>query len=201
MHARVNAPAQRRLRYRMAGWALACAASLWVEAGATAPARAQNLASSTPIERRVKAAFLYKFLGYAEFPANAFADAGAPLTIGVVDADDLAADLARIVAGRSAGGRAIVVRRLAEPDIGTPVHMLFVGGIDAGRVGRLVRQANTLLAVTETDNVMPQGSTINFRVVDERVRFDVALDVAERNGIKLSSRLLTVANHVQKGAQ
>ena len=52
-----------------------------------------------------------------------------------------------------------------------------------------------------TDNAMPQGSAINFHIVDERVRFDVALDVAERNGIKLSSRLLTVANHVQKGAQ
>ena len=201
MHARVNPRPQRRLRYRMAGWALACAASMWLEVGSTAPARAQSLASSTPIERRVKAAFLFKFLGYAEFPANAFADAGAPLTIGVVDADDLAAELVRIVAGRTAGGRPIVVRRLAEPDIGTPVHMLFVGGPDVARVGRMLRQANTLLTVTETDNAMPQGSTINFHVVDERVRFDVALDVAERNGIKLSSRLLTVANHVQKGAQ
>jgi hypothetical protein len=201
MHARVNPRPPRRLRYRVAGWALACAASLWLESGALAPARAQTLAPSTPLERRVKAAFLFKFLGYAEFPANAFADPGSPLTIGVVDADDLAADLARIVVARTVGSRAIVVRRLAESEIGTPMHMLFVGGADAGRVTRLLRQANTLLAVTETDNGMPQGSAINFLVVDERVRFDVALDVAERNGVKLSSRLLTVANRVQKGAQ
>jgi hypothetical protein len=197
----VNPRPPRRLRYRVAGWALACAASFWLDAANTAPAAGQSVAPSTPLERRVKAAFLYKFLGYAEFPANAFADAGAPLLIGVVDADDLADDLARIVAGRTTGSRAVVVRRMAESEIGTPVHMLFVGGLEAGRVGRLLRQANALLVVTESDNALPAGSAINFRIVDERVRFDVALEAAEKNGVKLSSRLLTVANRVQKGAQ
>ncbi|HEX8785967.1 MAG TPA: YfiR family protein [Telluria sp.] len=197
----MNPHAQRRLRRHLAGWALACTAALWLEAGITAPAAAQNAAPSTPLERRVKAAFLYKFLGYAEFPANAFADAGAPLTIGVVDADDVAVALARIVVGRTAGNRGITVHILRESEIGTPMHMLFVGGQDAGRVSRLLRQANTLLAVTECDKVLPQGSAINFRIIDDRVRFDVALDAAEKNGIKLSSRLLAVANRVQKGAQ
>jgi hypothetical protein len=201
MQARVTLRPQRRLRYRMAGWALACAASLWPHAGMAAPAAGQSQAPGTPLERRVKAAFLYKFLGYAEFPANAFADASAPLTIGVVDADDLAEELARIVAGRTVSNRGISVRVLHEWEIGTPVHMLFVGGIDAGRVGRLLRQAAALLVVTEAENALPQGSAINFHIVDERVRFDVALDAAEKNGVKLSSRLLTVANHVQKGAQ
>jgi hypothetical protein len=185
----------------MAGWAFACAAALCLQSGVVCPAAAQTTASSTPLERRVKAAFLYKFLGYAEFPSSAFADAAAPLTIGVVDADDLAAELARIVAGRSAGNRVIVVRVLRESEMGAPVHMLFVGGLDAGRVRRLLRQANALMAVTECDGGLPAGSTINFRIIDERVRFDVALDAAEHNGIKLSSRLLTVANRVWKGAQ
>lgn len=201
MQPSMNPHAQRRLRRHLAGWVLACTAALWLEAGITAPAAAQNAAPSTPLERRVKAAFLYKFLGYAEFPANAFADAGAPLTIGVVDADDVAVALARIVVGRTAGNRGITVHILRESEIGTPMHMLFVGGQDAGRVSRLLRQANTLLAVTECDKVLPQGSAINFRIIDDRVRFDVALDAAEKNGIKLSSRLLAVANRVQKGAQ
>jgi hypothetical protein len=201
MQPRVNPRPQRRLSYRMAGWALACAATLWLQTGSTAPAAGQNAASSISLERRVKAAFLYKFLGYAEFPANAFADASAPLIIGVVDADDLAAELSHIVAGRTVGSHGITVRLLRESEIGTPVHMLFVGGQDPGRVGRLVRQSGALLAVTESDSALPPGSAINFRIIDERVRFDVALDAAERNGIKLSSRLLTVANRVQKGAQ
>jgi hypothetical protein len=185
----------------MAGWAIVCACALWLQGGMVTPAAAQNTASSTTLERRVKAAFLYKFLGYAEFPPGAFQDAGAPLVIGVLDADDLAAELARTVAGRGIGNRALVVRVLREGEGAAPVHMLFVGGFDGARVARLLRQTNGMLVVTECEGGLPPGSAINFRIIDERVRFDVALDAAERNGIKLSSRLLTVANRVQKGAQ
>jgi len=190
------------LRHRMAGLALVCAAALCGEHGLLPQARAESAASNAVLERRVKAAFLYKFLGYAEFPAGAFADASSPVVIGVVGADDLANVLAHIVSGRTVNNRAIVVRVLRDAELATPVHLLFIGGFDAARVGRVVRAAGgALLVVTECEGGLRQGSAINFRVVDERVRFDVALDAAERNGIRLSSRLLTVANHVQKGAQ
>jgi hypothetical protein len=190
------------MRHRLAGWALLCAAALCGEHGLVPPAHAENVAASQGIERRVKAAFLYKFLGYAEFPPGAFVDAASPVTIGVLGADDLAAELARIVSGRTVNNRPVIVRVLRESELGTPVHLLFIGGLDAGRVGRMVRAAgNAMLVVTECDGGLQQGSAINFRIVDERVRFDVALEAAERNGIKLSSRLLTVANRVQKGAQ
>jgi hypothetical protein len=201
MHHSSSSP-NRVLRHRLAGWALLCAAAVCGEHGLVAPARAENAATSQVLERRVKAAFLYKFLGYAEFPPGAFADPAAPVTIAVVGADDLAAELARIVAGRSVNNRPIVVRVLRESELGTQAHLLFIGGFDPARVGRLVRSAgHALLVVTECEGGLQQGSAINFRIVDERVRFDVALDAVERNGIKLSSRLLTVANRVQKGAQ
>jgi hypothetical protein len=201
MHRHPSPFPNRGLRRRLAGWALLCAAALCGEHGLVAPARADNAATSPALERRVKAAFLYKFLGYAEFPPGAFADPASPVTIGVIGADDLAAELARIVSGRTVNNRAIVVRALRESELGTPVHLLFIGGADPARVGRMVRAAgNALLVVTECDGGLQQGSAINFRIVDERVRFDVGLDAAERNGIKLSSRLLTVANRVQKGA-
>jgi hypothetical protein len=57
------------------------------------------------------------------------------------------------------------------------------------------------VVVTECDSGLQQGAVINFRIIDEHVRFDVSLDAAERNNVRLSSRLLTVANRVQKGAQ
>jgi hypothetical protein len=201
MHHSTNHAPHRRLRHRLAGLALLCAAGLCVAHGLVTPARAENAAGSAALERRVKAAFLYKFLGYAEFPPGAFADPASPVTIGVVGADELAAELARIVSGRTINNRPVVVRAMRESELGAPVHLLFVAGMDAGRVGRMVRAAgHALLVVTECDGGLQQGSAINFRIVDERVRFDVALDAAERNGIKLSSRLLTVANRVQKGA-
>jgi hypothetical protein len=165
------------------------------------PAFGQGGAPSVP-ERRVKAAFLYKFLGYTEFPPTAFADAAAPVVIGVLGADDLAAELVRIVAGRSVQGRAIVVRVLREAAGAAGVHLLFIGASDSARERAILKAAQPapMLVVSESEDGLEQGSVINFRVVDERVRFDVSLEAAEKNSIKLSSRLLTVANHVQKGA-
>lgn len=191
------ARAQRR---RIAGWALVCATALLSEVGTARQAAAQSAVSGVQLEKRVKAAFLYKFLGYAEYPAAAFGDAGAPFVIGVLGADDLAAELARIVAGRTVGGRGIVVRALHEGDLPAPLQLLFVGGSDTARVARAVRLANgPVLVVSDCEGGLQTGSAINFVIVDERVRFDVEPDAAERNGIKLSSRLLTVANRVVKG--
>jgi len=190
-----------RRPWRLAGWTLACAAAVFAAAGAIPrPALAQDGGASQALERRVKAAFIYKFLGYAEFPAASFADPGAPVTIGVLGSDEMAAELARVVAGRHVGGCPVVVRQLREGEGGS-VHLLFIAGNDSARAGRVLRNSPAaLLPVTECDLGLQQGSVINFRIIDERVRFDVSLDSAERNNVKLSSRLLTVANRVVKGA-
>lgn len=185
-----------RLRRRLACRALAL--PLLLAAAGTTPASADSGAPA--LERRVKAAFLYKFLGYAEFPLQAFGDPSGPLTIAVIGSDDMAAELARIAAGRVIAGRPIVVRRLAEHDAVPPVHLLFVAGSDSERAGRVLRTApGAYLTVTECDGGLRYGSVINFRIIDERVRFDVSLDAADKKNVKLSSRLLTVANRVQKG--
>jgi hypothetical protein len=179
--------------------ALAWLALLVGALAAAAPAQAQPAGAA--LERSVKAAFLYKFLGYADFPASAFADPAAPLVIGVAGSEDMAAELGRIVAGRSVNSRAVVVQHNRDGDNPGAVHMLFVAGADCSHAARVLRQApaGPLLAVTECSG-LPAGGVINFRIVEERVRFDVSLDAADKNNIKLSSRLLTVANHVSKGA-
>jgi hypothetical protein len=156
----------------------------------------------TALERSVKAAFLYKFLAYTEFPAGAFSDAQAPVVIGVAGNDEMAAELARVVNGRTVFGRAVAVRTIRETDAINGVHLLFVAGNDGARAARFTRAAQQLpvLVVTEADPGPVPGCVINFRVVDDRVRFDVWLDAAERNNVKLSSRLLTVAHQVHRGA-
>ncbi len=163
---------------------------------------AQGSGGGPALERKVKAAFLYKFLGYTEFPPAAFGEAAAPVVIGVAGADELAAELARIVAGRTIQGRAIQVRQVRESDPPAGLHLLFVGGADGARLRSLLRSFHSapILLVTEADNGLQQGSVINFKIVEERVRFDVSLEAADRHQVKLSSRLLTVANHVHKGA-
>ena len=152
-------------------------------------------------ERSVKAAFLYKFLGYTDFPASAFADAAAAIVIGVVGAEEMAQEVQKIVAGRVINGRPVNVRALRDGEAAGAVHLLFVAGSDSTRVARVLRQSppGPILLVSECGNGLQAGSTINFKIIDQHVRFDVSLDAAERNNIKLSSRLLSVANHVSKG--
>ena len=198
-------PARRRAAGRAALCSLATALAMTaVFAGGAlppAPAHAQG-GSSQALERSVKAAFLYKFLGYADFPASAFADSAAPVTIGVAGSDEMAAELGRVVAGRQVRGRPIVVRTLREGDSvqnAGQIHLLFVAGTDNARAARILRSTQAALPVTECELGLQYGSVINFRIIEERVRFDVSLDSAERNNVKLSSRLLTVANRVVKG--
>jgi len=154
---------------------------------------------TTPVlERSVKAAFLYKFLGYMEFPA----DPGPSLVVGVLGADEVAAELAQIATGRNVGNRSISVRKLGEGDALTGLNLLFVGG-DAALPEAVQRAAekNGTVVVSERDNGLQNGSVINFRLVDDRVRFEVSLPAAERCNVRLSSRLLSVAYYVQKGGQ
>jgi hypothetical protein len=187
-------------RPRLARWSFACLACVCALLPVVAPAAlAEPVGAGPVLERRVKAAFLYKFLAYTDFPPAAFADPAAPINMVVAGSDEMVADLAAITAGRTVAGRPIAVRALREGD--GAAHLLFVAGSDCARVGRVIHASRAFLVVTECDSGLQQGAAINFRIIDEHVRFDVSLDAAERNNVRLSSRLLTVANRVQKGAQ
>lgn len=187
-------PANRRRR--LLGCALAALGTLAAPFGLANPVPA-----NVNLERSVKAAFLYKFLGYTEYPAASFGDATTPFIVGVVGDDDMAAELSRTVSGRYVNNRAIVVKALRESDAPGALHLLFIPGDDSARIARLLKAARqgAVLVVTECENGLQHGSVINFKIVEQRVRFDVSLEAADRNNVKLSSRLLTVANQVHKG--
>ena len=161
------------------------------------PASAQGELQAT--EPRVKAAFLFKFGSYVEWPSGTFASANAPLTIGVVDADTLADELTAIVAGRSLDGRPVVVRKLHAGDATAGLNIIFIGKTSSRRTAEILSpiKGRATLAVTESEDALDFGSTINFVIVDGKVRFDVALPPADAGGLKISSRLLAVARKVR----
>lgn len=158
--------------------------------------------SPSALERRVKAAFLYKFAGYVEWPAGSFQRADEPVTIGVAGDDQLAGEVAQLVAGRSVDGRPLSVRRVTFPEPAGGVQILFIARSEAGRMGQLIRAlpSRPMLIVSESDGALDQGSIINLLILDGRVRFEISLDAAEKRGVRLSSRLLALAQRVQTGA-
>lgn len=148
-------------------------------------------------EYEVKAAFLFQFANYVEWPAETFNDPESPLVFGILDADDLAENLEQMVADRTFRGREILVRRLQTSTPLDGIHVLFVGraGGAGGESILLDASSMSVLTVTETPP-HPSGSVINFEIVDNRVRFDIALMPAAQGNLRISSRLLQVAQRV-----
>lgn len=146
-------------------------------------------------EYQVKAAFLCKFAGYVEWPAAERADG--PFVIGVLGDDDVVQEVVRAAAGLTVQGRPMTVRRLARNDGPAGVHILFIARSHAARQADLLAGARgqPTLTVTETDSA-PGASIINFVLVDDKVRFDIALPLAEQGNLKISARLLGVARKV-----
>src|SRR5256885_6027876 len=97
-------------RRMVTGVLRACALSIGIAAGVAGPRPAQ--ADAQVDEYRVKAAFLYKFGSYIEWPSGSFAGADSPVTVGVMGAEALGEELAQIVAGRHVNGRPVRVRKL-----------------------------------------------------------------------------------------
>jgi uncharacterized protein DUF4154 len=162
----------------------------------SAPARAETAAVS---ERSVKAAFLYKFASYVEWP-EASEMGGGPLTIGVLGSKDMAGELARITAGRTINERPVRVRRVMAGESLAGLQVLFVGEEPGAPIAKSLQPAIGLpiLIVTDAPGALSRGSMINFTVERDRVRFEVSLPAAERVRLKLSSRLLAVAQRVER---
>jgi hypothetical protein len=157
-------------------------------------------AGAQPLEHEVKAAFLYRFLSFVEWPAQSFARADAPVVIGVLGADDVHGSLEQAVQGRLAQGRAVQVRRLKEGERLSGIHVLFVGRAAAALLPKLSAPP-AVLVVSEVEGGLDQGAMINFVRSDGRVRFEVAPEAAERRGLRISSRMLAVAIYVRAGRQ
>jgi len=144
-------------------------------------------------EQSVKAAFLYRFAAYIEWPQPAPPDA--PFVIATLGADDVAAELSSMLPGRAVAGRPAVVRTVKEGESLQGVQILFIGK-RAADARAAVRAAHQQGILTVTENGLETGGVINFVIADNRVAFEVSLDAAERSGHRISSRMLAVARRV-----
>lgn len=159
---------------------------------------AQTLRVPTPDE--VKAAYVHRFAGFVEWPASAFAAADSPIVVGVAGAPGLHRELALIVAGRLVQGRALQVVEVTQPREATGVHMLVIGRAAWKRAGEwtAASKGHPVLVVTDMARGLERGAAIGFVEIDSRLRFEASVPAAEQAGLRLSSRLLSVAERVVK---
>ena len=191
--------AQPSLRAALFGAARSLLLAIIIAGGVWPACQAQSDLQAA--EYKVKAAFLYKFTSYVEWPAEVFDRPDSPFVLGVAGADALADELTQIAVGRSIGGRPVAVRKLHRGDPVSRLHILFIGRSDRGLPSDVLASAEgrPVLTVTESEEAFALGSVINFVIVDDKVRFDVALREAELANLKVSARLLSVARKVLTG--
>jgi hypothetical protein len=161
-------------------------------------AAAQTPAPEPAPEYRVKAAFLFNFAQFVEWPASAFADEKAPLVIGVLGQDPFGPFLDGLVQGEKIGQHPIVVRRL--PDDGNPAecHILFAGATAAGRLERMIVQlkGRGVLTVGDTDHFSRAGGMVRFVTEQGKIRLRINVSAAQDAGLVISSKLLRSATIV-----
>lgn len=171
---------------------LGCAAALAACFAVGALAAEQRTATA---EDDIKAAFLFNFTKFVEWPAF---DRTRPFRICTVAESAFGTAVERAVTGETAGGRAIEHIAPPTPDAARACHILFVGRLESDRIERwmaAVRGAPMLL-VGESRTAWDRGVHINFVVDENRVKFDVNPDAASRVGLTVSSKLLRVARNI-----
>ncbi len=158
------------------------------------------LAQDAAVQREsaVKAAYLYRFAGFVEWPPAPQRRPDEPLVIGVLGDDVVAADLEQVVAGRTVEARPVVARRLREGEPVAGVHVLLLGVMREPRLREVITAVpGPVLVVTQQEGGLRAGGVLNFSSEGGRVRFSASLASAVLRNLKLSARLLAVAQTVE----
>jgi hypothetical protein len=175
----------RRSGHRLVSCVLAATA-------ATAPLRAQP-----SLEYPVKAALLLNFARFIEWPAGAFADAQAPVHVCVFGQNPFGDGLERTMQGETVGGRPLAARQVKSHADGAGCHLLFVPSGTELRAGTLIREEKSYaVTVGESPRFEAMGGAVNLILQEGRVRFNVNLQAVESRGIRISARMLQLANRV-----
>jgi hypothetical protein len=150
---------------------------------------AVSAAQDISLEHRVKAAYLFNFTKFVEWPAEAV-PAGEPLSLCVAAPNPFGHALEEIVRGELVGARALTTRIVRDA---TGCHVLFVpAGVSPAPLLRGAR-SKPILTVGESPDFLREGGIVKFVVHDGKVRFEISQDAAIRAHLRISSRLLRLA--------
>ena len=151
------------------------------------------------VEYAVKAAYLYKFGEFVEWPSSAFESESSPATLCVVGDDPFGPVLDKAVAGQRISDREITVRRLEDAKAHSGCQVMFVGGNDPEKLAKTIDAVKGEGVLTITDGATGPSAIgiINFVIANNRVRFEIDDGAAATNGLVISSKLLGLASSVK----
>lgn len=151
-------------------------------------------------EYAVKAAFLYKFGLFVEWPVSAFPSQDSPIYLCIIGADPYGRYLDTVVADAQIKGHKVVIRRLQTVGKPPPCHILYAGGSAAQNRDQIIETVRGSNVLTVSDDRVPgsKPGIINFVISDSRVRFNIDNEAAAENGLTISSELLSLALNIRR---
>jgi hypothetical protein len=146
-------------------------------------------------EYQIKAAFLYNFTKFVEWPPSRFATPESPIIIGILGDNPVGDVLETIVKARRVNNRPIEIRLVATKAEAAEVHVLFSGAGQEPQLTAMVGllRAQSVLTVGETPLFAASGGIIDFVVGGDKVRFFINAESGEQSGLKISAQLLKLA--------
>jgi hypothetical protein len=182
---------QRRRRLRITG----CILSALVALVGDRPVLGQSNPSS---EYEVKAAFLFHFAQFVEWPPDTFKEAGTPLVYCTIGEDPFHGSLEAALNGKTIGARSLHVRHLKQPSELQGCQVVFLGEKEKRLFPTVLEllKSSPVLIVGESEHFVQDGGTIGFFLEENKIRFEINLDAAEKAKLKISSRLLALAKTV-----
>ena len=151
-------------------------------------------------EYQVKAAFLYNFAKFVEWPDGSFPKASDPIGICILGQNPFEDSLNTVIRGKIWEGRAFAVNLILDLPPKSRCQILFVNSSERQRFRSLAPslKGSGILTVGETPGFIDDGGIINFKVEDGKIRFEINVEAAQHAQLKLSSKLLSLAQIVKR---
>ncbi len=168
--------------------------ALWLAVAPPQTAEAQLMSEDV----NVKAAFLVNVVNFTEWPAAIFSSHTAPVIVGVAGDERVRFSIARLAVGRTFNERTIETRNVKESADTAGVHILFVSALMDSPGPDILKSVRGLpvLTVGDSNSFCENGGMIRLLVEQERLRFEISVGATELAGLKVSSRVLTLAKTV-----
>ena len=155
----------------------------------------KGLAQDKPSEYEVKAAFLFNFAKFVEWPPDAFANANAPIVIGILGENVFGDSLEKIIHDRKVNNRGFQFRNFDSITEATNCQILFISPAKKNDFAKIIATLHdtSVLTVSQTDGFLKAGGMINFLFEGNNVRFQISDEAAKKARLKISSKLLSLA--------
>ncbi len=186
------APARHRLRVLPI-----CLAATFIMA--FGPSYGEDASVAGLSDYRVKAAYLYYFTTFVDWPPETFSRSGDALVIGILGEDPFGGILDETLRGKTVNNRRFIVKRFGSIKEARESHILFISSSERDRLPYILKmlEGATVLTVGEIESFASRGGEIGFRVEDKKVRFDINVAAVERARLKISAQLMKLGRIVE----